>query len=88
MQASFKLTSQCRCSIVYDMNTPTESYEWFDMSISREDEFKLLRDRINIIEHAPRGQPQGPRTGAEGNRPGVHASSLMSRLVKCRWPGH
>ena len=55
------------------MNTPSESYEWFDMSISREDEFKLLRDRINIIEHAPRGQSQltaAPRPAAEGYRAG------------------
>ena len=35
------------------MNTSSESYEWFDMSISRDDEFKLLGERINIIEHAP-----------------------------------
>lgn len=55
------------------MNTPSESYEWFDMSISREDEFKLLRDRINIIEHAPRSQHQAaiaPRRVAEGYRAG------------------
>lgn len=52
------------------MNTPSESYEWFDMSISREDEFRLLRDRINIIEHAPQGQAAGTRAAAEGYRPG------------------
>ena len=67
------------CSIVYDMNTPSESYEWFDMSISREDEFKLLRDRINIIEHAPKGQSQSttmPRTAAEGYRAGEYYASF------------
>ena len=85
------------CSIVYDMNTPSESYEWFDMSISRADEFKLLSDRINIIEHAPEGQPQGPRLSAatknfkQGKLPQAdqnRTSSYINRWLLDPWYLH
>lgn len=54
------------------MNTPSESYEWFDMSISRADEFKLLSERINIIEHAPKERAPSGRlaTPTTDLRPG------------------
>lgn len=61
------------------MNTASESYEWFDLSISREDEFQLTSERINIIEHAPRGQSNQSSMRA---RPGsIGESSLHSCFV-------
>lgn len=60
------------CSIVYDMNTASESYEWFNMSVASRKEFRLLDQRINIIEHAPKAGPssQAPhRSGADGKQP-------------------
>jgi hypothetical protein len=39
------------------MNTHSESYEWYKMDNADEEEFQLLDEKINIIEHAPKGQP-------------------------------
>lgn len=55
------------------MNTPSESYEWFDMSISRDDEFKILAERINIIEHAPQGRGKSTIIEIRAQRPSQFA---------------
>lgn len=69
------------CSITYDMNTPSESYEWYNVNHADDEEFQMLNERINIIEHAPKaGQPfpQKPpqKECGPGNTPPPHLVSL------------
>ena len=55
---------------MYDMNTPKESYEWYDISIARNDEFRVSKERINIVEHAQKAQPSGAPSRKPGGNPG------------------
>lgn len=57
--------------ITYDMNTHSESYEWYKMDNADEEEFQLLDEKINIIEHAPKGQPSLHKDPPKETGPGV-----------------
>ena len=78
------------CSIVYDMNLVSESYEWFNMAKARRDEYRILDERINIIEHAPATKQPNQYTykALDPKAPPRKPGASCSLLPPCLDAGH
>ena len=72
------------------MNLVSESYEWFNMAKARRDEYRILDERINIIEHAPATKQPNQYTykALDPKAPPRKPGACYSMLLPCPDAAH